>query len=103
MTDERIGYRIVSHSPSDGYLTVATHQPINPQIGMIETAAGAGLYLGTSKTFCLDYYTGLTDDDDVLLTYSYLLNDLLSGDPDATAGEVTVRKAKLIAIAPIDS
>lgn len=91
----KIGYRIVSNQ--DGTLvSIAGNDPVNSTVGSTVTIGGAGLYLGTSKKFVMDYYSGLTDYEDVLLTYEYSPDDLLSGNPDDTDGEITVRKAKLI-------
>ncbi len=91
------GYRIVSIQ--DGQLvSLAGNDHINPTIGEVTTASGAGLFLGTSKAFVTDFYTGLTDFNDALLTYKYDRSDVLSGDPHSKDGEITVRKAVLVDI-----
>lgn len=88
------GYRIVSIQ--DGQLvSLAGNDLIDPTIGKVTTASGAGLFLGTSKNFVIDFYTGLTDFDDVLLTYKYDRTDVLSGTPREKDSEITVRKAVL--------
>jgi hypothetical protein len=53
-----------------------------------------GVYLGTSKKFVLDYYSGLTDDQELLLTFEYNPRDLIKGNPDED-GEIKVQRAKL--------
>lgn len=89
------GYRVVSLQ--DGQLvSLAGNDLVDSTIGKVTTASGAGLYLGTSKGFVMDFYTGLTDFDDVLLTYKYDRDDVLSGDPHSKDGEITVRKAVLV-------
>jgi hypothetical protein len=92
-----IGYRIVSNQ--DGTLvSLAGSDKVDPTIGSTTSVGGAGLYLGTSKDFVMNYYSGLTDYDDVLLTYKYDMDDVLSGNPDDSDGEITVRRATLVDI-----
>lgn len=93
---ERMGYRVVSYDPDTGLQSLYGRDLLDLQIGQNCTAAGRGLFLGTTRAFCESYYSGLTDDADILLTYSYDIEDLLEGDPDAE-GEITVRQARLVA------
>lgn len=94
-----LGFRIISHSPDGGYKTLYGQEPFNPVLNKVYAIKGQGLYLGTSKKFCMDYYSGGTDDSDVLLTYEYSPKDLIKGDPtENTDGEVIVSRAKLIEI-----
>lgn len=59
-------------------------------------------YLGTSKQFVLDYYSDMSDEDEVLLTYEYSDNDIVSGGPpDHSLSEIVVKRAKLISIEPM--
>jgi hypothetical protein len=98
----RVGYRIVGWSPAEGFRTLAGRQKIQPRIGRLDEMALPGIYLGTTRAFCEAYYTGLTDGDDVLLTYEYDERMLVSGDP-AGDGEISVRQARLLAIENLSS
>ena len=56
-------------------------------------------YLGTSKKFALDYYSGLTDEKEVLLTYWYMNRDIVSGGPpNHSLAEIIVSRARLVDI-----
>jgi hypothetical protein len=59
---------------------------------------GNGMFLGTTKDFCLDYYSLKGEEDakpELLLTYEFNNDDILKGYPDEN-GEVQVSKARLI-------
>ena len=49
-------------------------------IGSVESS-DKGIFLGNSQDFA-DYYTGLTDEEDVLLVYEYNEEEILSGNPN---------------------
>lgn len=57
-----------------------------------------GTHLGTSRDYVIDYFSGGTDYEDLLLTYEYDERDLLKGDPEHKNSEIIVKKAKLIDI-----
>lgn len=82
----QIGFRVVSWNGQRA-VSLQNQRPVNLQVG----ASEENLYLGTDRQFCLDYYTGLTDDQDMLLSYSYSQSDIISGG----AGEIFVRKGTL--------
>ena len=98
--DILFGYRIVSQS-GDDLVTLAGGELVDPTIDKETSYKGNGLYLGATKKFTLDYYTGLSDLSDVMLTYSFDTDDVLSGDPTAQDGEITVSKATLKRVTPI--
>ena len=39
------------------------------------------------------YYSGLTDGDEVLITFSFSEQDVIEGDPETRQSEITVKKA----------
>lgn len=61
-----------------------------------------GIYLGTSKKFVEDYYTGLVDDEndesEMILTFKYSSDDIISGNPDDESAEILVKRAQLVSI-----
>lgn len=98
----RVGYRVVANK--DGQLlSLYGKHLVNDKIGTIVRPGGQGLYLGTVKEFALNYYSGMSNYPDALLTYSYSIDDLLAGDPEMglskpphDGGEIIVRQAKLV-------
>tara|TARA_A200000159_G_C7337911_1_gene345851 strand:+ start:3299 stop:5110 length:1812 start_codon:yes stop_codon:yes gene_type:complete len=97
--DSLYGYKMVAHK--DGKYYSLARPEIEYSLALNEEKEfKSGFYLGTDKQFVLDYYSELTDDDheDALLTYLYRAEDVISGDPKSTSGEVTVSKAVLIGI-----
>jgi hypothetical protein len=97
------GYRIVSYSKEGGFVSLAAGVPLTLAVGAISEMPGPGLFLGTDMDFCLNYYTGLTDGDDVLLTYSFNSTDVTRGDPASPSGEVCVSRARLVAARNLSS
>ena len=93
-----IGYKIMGYV--DGKIVShADHRITFPsKIGALVTLPGNGIYLCKSKEFVLKYYTGMSDDDDVLLTLEFNLRDLLIGSLRDKESELAVRKARIKAI-----
>ena len=102
-TKTYIGYKVVAYNGKRAVSIYNMDKEISLNIGGYEIDP-KGLYLGTSRKFCINYYTGLSDDyeegiggyQDMLLTYEYSIDDLLEGFPDDSDGEVKVKKAKLV-------
>lgn len=67
--------------------------PLSP--GSVESDS-TGIYLGSSREFCIDYYSGLTEYPDVLLSYEFNEEDLLRGDPNHPMDELLVSQTKLV-------
>lgn len=97
---ELLGYKVVGQSADARLFSLYDGSTINAEPGTIESRRG-GLYLGTSEEFVTDYYTGMTDEREALLTYRYSSADLISGDPDSE-GEVKVAKAELVSVQEIE-
>jgi hypothetical protein len=71
--------------------------------GWAYTDSPKGMYLGSDKDYVLDYYSGMTDGEEILLTYQFNIEDALSiCDTSACSGEIRVKKAQLINIEHID-
>ena len=97
------GYKAVGVTPEgQGYsLYGGKSCYIDLTIGgwMKDCPTSKGFYLGSSKEYVLTYYSGLTDDDELLLTYEFSKDDLLEGDPDSICSmgsELRVSQAQLI-------
>lgn len=91
-----IGYKIIADVGNKGYGVSLYDKGLKISLKRGDTTKfDTGLFLGTSKKFVNDYYSGLTDYPDLLLTYEYDTADVMSGDPKSSSGEVKVRKATL--------
>lgn len=90
------GFKMVAWDGQRAYSLYEPSQTIDLTVGSEIQMEGKGVYLGTSREFCENYYSGLTDDQDMLMTYSYELEDIISGDPNHPNSEIQVRKARLI-------
>lgn len=93
------GYRVVGYDGNQ-FFSLATQEPIELKIGE-QNQDLKGFFLGTSTEFATDYYTGLSDYDDVLLEYEYNSEDVLRGNPVEKHSEIVVRKATLLKIIEI--
>ena len=105
-SETKLGYKAVGYKDGQAYSLYGGHgMPVDLTIGSyIEGGGSKGYFLGSSKQYVLDYYSGLTDDDELLLTYEYSKDDVLNDSWDqnvVTDGEVRVRKAKLVNIEKI--
>ena len=90
-----IGYKIVAFDGEKAYsLYGGKEYPISIETGSVITDL-KGFFLATNIAFAKDYYSGLTDDQDMILTYEYHPDDVIFGDPTSD-GEIKVKKAKLI-------
>jgi len=91
------GYKIVGYDGKKAFSLYDTKTAIDINKGdVIEDPNG--IYLGTEEQFVLDFYTGLSDYDDLLLTYEYEDSDILKGSKHDKNSEIIVRKAKLVDI-----
>lgn len=98
---KNVGYKVVGFKNGKVYSLQNPDKYYSLRIGEIEEDP-SGFFLGTTKEFVTDYYSGLTEDQDILLEYSYDSDDLLFGDPKET-GEVKVGKAKLLSAYVLDN
>lgn len=94
-----IGYKVVSRKDGKLYSIMNPEVEYKAGIGSVESS-DKGIFLGNSRDFA-DYYTGLTDEEDVLLVYEYNEEDILSGNPNDHESEVLVERAVLKEVVPI--
>ena len=88
------GYKVVQFNDGKAFSLYQQEKEYPLSIGS-EISDANGIYLGTSEKFCIDYYSELTDYDDILLIFSFNKEDILKGDPSSPSGEILVTKAKL--------
>lgn len=84
------------------YRSLYDNSPIPGKMRSVHSPPG-GLYLGTTEQFVRDYYTGMTDEDEIILVYEYAPRDVISGNPNDSEGEVKVRKARLVGTVKVAS
>jgi hypothetical protein len=90
------GYRIVDCDQAFNVKTIQTNSDVDLKIGSTIGGDNDRIFLGTSEQFVGDYYSGLTENDDVLLTYVYDDADIIQGDPSSSDSEIVVRKARFL-------
>lgn len=92
------GYRVEGINSDGLRITQYLHQvAAAPVVGNMEYDNKFGLYLGTTKKFVIDYYSLLTDREEILLTYRYMTGDVIQA-PCGKHSELRVRKARLVAV-----
>lgn len=96
-----IGYKVVSFRRGDFRSLYEVSKKFSMKIGE-EIIDPAGIFLGTTEAFVRDYYTGLTDLTDALITLEYHDDDVIEGDPEED-GEIKVSKAKVVEVELINS
>jgi hypothetical protein len=90
------GYRIVDCDQEFNVKTIQTNSDVDLKIGSTIGGSNDRIFLGTSEQFVSDYCSGLTENDDVLLTYVYDDADIIQGDPSSKDSEIVVRKARFL-------
>ena len=88
------GYRIVAYNVAGGVAyTLQNHLPVDLEIGA-QWSPGE-YFLATDQTL-VEHYTGLSDDEDLLLTYEFTDDDIIRGEVAESCSEILVRTAKLV-------
>lgn len=98
LVGEAIGYKVMAfdakkstaYSLADDKITI----PLN--IGKEITMSGNGIYLSNSEDFVKNYYSGLTDNDEVLIKFEYDPSSIISGSDQDKESEFTVKSAKIL-------
>ena len=89
------GYKVVGFKDGKAF-SLYDKSEIGINTGQLYEFPG-GTFLGTTLKFVIDYYTGLTDENELVLTYSFSDKDVLEGFADHE-GEVLVARATLVNI-----
>jgi hypothetical protein len=89
-----VGYKIVGFNGTYAY----SIYDIKHKISLVPNSIIKNSYLGTSREYVINYFSGGTNDRDLLLTYRYNPEDVLKGDPDHKNGEILVKSANLIKV-----
>jgi hypothetical protein len=89
-------YKIVGFDGKRAFSLYETSKTVDITVGSMDH----NIYLGTSKPFVLAYYTGLTDEQDLLLTYRFTRENILQGSTEGE-GEIFVDSAQLTNVEPV--
>lgn len=102
LPNRKLGYKVME---LDGN-TAISHADKRVTIPLKKNAVfkikNNGLYLSNNKRFVLDHYTGLTDNDEVLLTFEYNPENIITGSDADVESDFTVSNAKLIDFRKLD-
>lgn len=99
-----VGYKIMGYDRENGNVfSIANPDDVYPaKIGIRMRATGNGIYLGNTKRFVTQHYTGLHDGVDALVTMVYDPDTIISGTDMGSDGEFTVPTAKIREIEILD-
>jgi hypothetical protein len=89
--NRKTGFKVVGFANGVAYSLANKKISYNLAIGSIV----GDTFLGTTEQFVIDYYSNMTDDQELLLVYSYDPADIISGGDSASGGEVRVSRARL--------
>lgn len=97
---KHLGYKVIGYDANKkrAFSLYDSRRTYKVKVGMIERDDKHGLYLGTTRNFPLDYYSGQTDFDDLLLTCEYTDTDIIKGTPTDKNSEILVRQYKIVKI-----
>ena len=97
LVGEAIGYKVMSFRPdtSTAYSLADDKIKFPLKIGKKITMGKNGIYLSNSEDFVKKYYSGLTDNDEVLIKFEYDPSDIMSGNDKDAESEFTVKTAKI--------
>jgi hypothetical protein len=95
--NRKTGFKVVGFANGVAY-SLANR---NLQYSLVIGSAVGDTFLGTTEQFVIDYYSNMTDDQELLLAYSYDIADIISGGDSANGGEVRVSKARLENVRPL--
>ena len=93
----RTGFKIVGFANGIAYSLANRKIQYSLEVG----STTGDTFLGTTEQFATDYYSGMTDDQELLLTYSYDEADIVSGGDSMKGGEVRVSRARLEGYRPL--
>lgn len=88
------GFKIMA-SENGKAISLADRSEYDIKKGNEIEMGGNGVYMSMSKEFVIDYYSGLSDHDDVILHLEFDTNDIIKGDFGDLNGEICVKKASI--------
>ncbi len=95
--EEYIGYKIMKYESGKIISGADNRQSFVAEKNQDIEMYGNGIYLGMSKDYVMNYYSGLADEE-VLLTLKFKKSSIIFGSLDDREPELSVRKATIIDI-----
>lgn len=95
--NEEIGYKVMKYDPTTNMVySVADDSNKFPlKVGNKISMRGKGIYLSNNEEFVKNYYSGLTDTDEVLLKIEYDPKNIIIGNDEDAESEFTVPSGKI--------
>jgi putative chitinase len=97
-TVSSIGYKIMAYDPkTKTAYSLADEKVKFPLVKNKEIKVGGkGIYLSNSENFVKTYYSGLTNNDEILIKFEYKPDDIISGNDTDSESEFTVSNARIV-------
>lgn len=94
---ESFGYKVMAYDRKNkiAYSLADKNVKFPIDINKKITIGKNGLYLSNNKDFVKNYYSGLTDTDEILVKFEYDPVDIISGNDSDSESEFTVKTAKI--------
>ena len=98
-----IGYRVVNTDDQGNVVSQADSRVKLPaRVGAVHNVP---MFVSNSKEYVKNYYWHGSDDPEdplqVLMSYSFMLDDILSGDPTDREPELSISKGQVLNIEPL--
>jgi len=95
-----LGYKVMKVEDGQFVSGADSRVKLPPQVGVIHTMPGVGIFLGRTPEYVKDYYFsgGFEPEDpkEFLLTYEFNPAQIISGNLEDREWEISVPSAKLI-------
>lgn len=93
-----LGYKVMRFEDGRAVSAADSRHGFGLRKGRVIQMPGVGVFLSTDRQFVLKYYTGLTDDREVLLTLEFDPKNILTGRETMNDREsvLTVSAAKIV-------
>lgn len=95
--NEKVGYKVMRYDPTTNmvYSIADDNNKFPLKVGDKISMRGKGIYLSNNEDFVKNYYSGLTDTDEVLLKIEYDPKSILVGNDKDSESEFTVPYGKI--------
>ena len=91
-----LGYKVMRLEDGRAVSLADSQHGFEVRKGATIQMPGVGVFLSTNRQFVVTHYTGLTDDQEVILTLEFDPKDILSGHLHDRESVLTVSAAKIV-------
>lgn len=96
------GYKMMALKDEKLASLVGDNRRYPTEIDSVIEMAGNGIWLSTKKDLVIEYYSGNTDEVEVLVEFEFDLNDIIIGNTTDVEPVLTVSKAILKKITVVE-